>query len=317
MVAPARHGRGRGQRGTFMSGECEGRVAIVTGASRGIGKGIALRLASEGAKVCVVGRSLKKGSHQFAGSLEETAAEIVMAGGDAVAVGADLGDPKYDRRRIVDAAADAFGRPADILVNNAAAPRTFHLGLEKTTREVFMEAVEVNAWAGWELSALVVPGMRELGQGWIVNVSSRAASPKVGPPFAESQVGAQILYGSTKSMLDRITTGAAMELYDDHIAVNTLAPESAVMTENASSWVSPPSNSIEPLETFVEATLALCTCDPATFTGRVTFSLSLLAELSRPVRTIDGKSLVEGWQPGEIDPARLNVHYLSSFNRKS
>jgi len=111
-------------------------------------------------------------------------------------------------------------------------------------------------------------------------------------------------------MLDRITTGAAMELYDDNIAVNTLAPESAVMTENASSLVSPPASSIEPMETFVEATIALCTCDPKTLTGRVTYSLSLLVELGRPVRTVDGSALVAGWQPDEIDRARLIPSYL-------
>jgi NAD(P)-dependent dehydrogenase (short-subunit alcohol dehydrogenase family) len=293
-----------------MSGECAGKIAIVTGGSRGIGKAIALRLAAEGASVCVTSRSAVPGSHQFAGSLAETVAEIEAAGGRGVAVGADFADPSFDRRRVIDAVHDAFGAPVDILVNNAAAPRTFHLGLEQTTREMFMEAVEVNAWAAWELSALVAPDMRARGRGWICNISSRAAGPKVGPPFTKTQVGAQILYGSTKAMLDRITTGAAMELYDDNIAVNTLAPEAAVMTENASSLVSPPANAIEPLETFVEATVALCTCDPRSLTGRVTYSLSLLVELQRPVRSLDGRSLVPGWQPGEIDPARLIPSYL-------
>ena len=137
-----------------------------------------------------------------------------------------------------------------------------------------------------------------------------AAGPKVGPPYAKTQVGAQLLYGSTKAMLDRITTGSAMELYDDNIAVNALAPESAVMTGIASSLVSPPANSIEPMETFVEATIALCTCDPKVLTGRITYSLSLLVELGRPVRTIDGSALVAGWQPNEIDHARLIPSYL-------
>jgi hypothetical protein len=64
------------------------------------------------------------------------------------------------------------------------------------------------------------------------------------------------------------------------------------------------------METFVEATIALCTCDPKTLTGRVTYSLSLLVELGRPVRTIDGSGLVAGWQPDEIDRARLIPSYL-------
>jgi len=300
-------------------GSCEGKVALVTGGSRGIGKAIAQRLAAEGAAVCVTGRSAAPGSHALPGSLTETVAEIEAAGGRALAVGADLGDPTFDRSRILRAAEDHFGAGVDIVVNNAAAPRTFGIGFLDMTHELFVESVEVNAWAAWDLGRLAARAMRERGRGgWIVNISSRAAGPKVGPPYPATQVGAQILYGSTKSMLDRITTGAAMELYDDGIAVNALAPEAAVMTENAATVVSLPASAIEPMETFVEATLALCDGDPKALTGRVLYSLSLLVELERPVRTLDGRSLVPGWQPGEIDPARLRAGYLdANYGRPS
>jgi hypothetical protein len=83
---------------------------------------------------------------------------------------------------------DELGAGVDILVNNAAAPRTFHIGYLEMTREVFVESVEVNAWAAWELGALVAAGMRDRGRGWILNISSRAAGPKVGPPYQPSQV---------------------------------------------------------------------------------------------------------------------------------
>jgi len=291
---------------------CRGRVALVTGASRGIGKALALRLAAEGASVCVTGRPAATGSTRLAGSLAETVRDIEARGARATAISADLADPSFDRRRIVRHAEDTFGRAVDILVNNAAAPRTFHIGFREMTRNVFMESVEVNAWAAWELGQLVTPGMRAGGGGWIVNVSSRAAGPKSGPPYSASQVGAQVLYGATKAMLDRITTGAAMELYDDRIAVNALAPEQAVMTENAALLVSLPESAVEPVEAFAEATLALCTCDPEVLTGRVTYSLSLLTELRRPVYTLDGRHRLPGWQPGEIDPSRLRSGYLAS-----
>ncbi|MFN8027950.1 MAG: SDR family NAD(P)-dependent oxidoreductase [Acidimicrobiia bacterium] len=284
----------------------------MTGGSRGMGKAIALRLAAEGAAVCVTGRSAEPGSHELPGSLRQTVAEIEAAGGRAVAIGADLSDPGFDRATIVRTAADAFGAGVDILVNNAAAPRTFGVGYLDMTREVFAETVEVNDWAAWELGALVARAAIADGRpAWIVNISSRAAGPKVGPPYPQTQVGAQILYGSSKSMLDRITTGAAMELYEHGIAVNALAPEAAVMTENAATLVALPPIAVEPLEAFAEATLALCTCDPATMTGRVLYSVSLLHELQRPVRTLDGRGLVEGWQPGEIDPARMKPGYLA------
>jgi len=179
----------------------------------------------------------------------------------------------------------------------------------------FLSAVEVNVWAAWELAQLVVPGMRARGAGWIVNVSSRAAGPNLGPPFRPSPVGSQALYGGTKAMLDRITSAAAMDLYDANIAVNALAPESAVATENALSWLELPESITEPEETMAEAALALSTCDPSKFTGRITYSLSLLVELDRPVRTLDGKALLAGWQPGEIDPRRLRPGYLASAAR--
>jgi NAD(P)-dependent dehydrogenase (short-subunit alcohol dehydrogenase family) len=294
---------------------CKDRIAIVTGGSRGIGRAIALRLAAEGARVLVTGRSLARGSHEHAGSLEETVEAIRSRGGEAIAVQADLADPGFERRSIVRRAEDAFGDHVDILVNNAAAPREFRDRFQDVPLRSFLTTVEVNVWAAWELSQLVVPGMRARGAGWIVNISSRSAGPVVGPPYRPSPVGSQALYGGTKAMLDRITTAAAMDLHDANIAVNTLAPESAVATENARSWLELPESISEPEETMAEAALALCTCDPRTCTGRITYSLSLLVELGRPVYALDGRTKLAGWQPHEIDPARLRPGYLSPVPR--
>lgn len=294
-----------------MPGSCTGRIAVVTGASRGLGRAIALRLAAEGAKVVATGRSLQPGSHPLPGSLEETVASIEAMGGAAVALQADLSDPSFDRAGILRAASEAFGGETEILVNNAAAPRAFHHRFQDVPEESFRETVEVNLWAAWELTQRAAPGMARAGGGWVVNVSSRSAGPPAGPPYRASPVGSQSLYGGTKAMLDRITAGAAMDLYDAGIRVNTLAPESAIATENASSLLELPPDMCEPLETFAEATLALCSCD-RNLTGRVTYSLSLLAELQRPVRSLDAKELVEGWQPGDVDPARRRPSYIRS-----
>src|SRR5689334_288251 len=98
---------------------CADRVAIVTGASRGIGVAIATRLAAEGAAVALVARSLEPGSGgHLPGSLEETAAEIRAAGGRALPIVADLSEPTCDRAALVETVARALG-PVDILVNNA------------------------------------------------------------------------------------------------------------------------------------------------------------------------------------------------------
>jgi NAD(P)-dependent dehydrogenase (short-subunit alcohol dehydrogenase family) len=290
----------------------EGVVAVVTGASRGIGRAIAQRLASAGASVAVTARTASAGTGSLDGSLDETVALIEAAGGHATSVVIDLADPEGDRGHVIDAAAETFGAPVQVLVNNAAAARNFELGFTAMTAAEFRTQVEVNVWAGWDLARHALPGMREAGAGWILNISSMGAAPKVGPPYAPiAQVGAQCLYGGTKAMLDRLSTGAAMELWPDGIAVNSLAPAGSVLTENMLAVAGAHAAYAEPLETMAEAALALCTGDPRTLTGRVTTSLTLLAELDREVRTLDGRALVAGWQPSDLDPRRLAPCYLA------
>jgi citronellol/citronellal dehydrogenase len=289
----------------------DGRIAVVTGASRGIGRAIAQRFAAEGALVVATGRTLLPDSGPYPGSLTETVRLIEGHGGHAVAVPIDLGDPTADRGMILRAAEAAFGGCADIVVNNAAAVRRFDLRFSSMTAEVFRQSLEVNVWAGWDLAQKAIPGMEAKGAGWILNISSRGAAPKVGPPYSmHSLVAGQCLYGGTKAMLDRLTTGAAMELFDRNIAVNALAPEGAVATDNARMVANVDASVSEPEETMAEAALALCSADPSRMTGQVTYSLSLLVELSRPVWGLDGQTLLHGWQPADIDPSRLFSGYL-------
>lgn len=283
-------------------------LAIVTGASRGIGRAMARRLASEGIAVAAVSRTLRPGEGAYEGSLEETVALINADGGDARAFVADLGRKEIDRPALVAEIEGAFGATADILINNAAAARRYETLFADMRREWFEDSVETNVWNTWDLMKAVIPGMRSKGAGWIVNLSSRQAGPRVGPPFAPHPLAGSVLYGGTKAFIDRMSTGAAMELYDDHIAVNTLAPNRGVATAHAAAAV--PGWPSEPEETMAEAALLLCTEDPAKVTGRVAYSLPLLKEFNRPVRTLDGRDLVEGWQPDDIDEAGFLPHYI-------
>src|SRR5437762_979475 len=98
-------------------GKLDGKVAVVTGASRGIGKGVAKVFAREGAKVVACARTVAEGAHLLPGSLETTAAEIAAAGGAFLPVQGDVSS-EADCERIVRTAQEAFG-PVDVLVNNA------------------------------------------------------------------------------------------------------------------------------------------------------------------------------------------------------
>ena len=148
-------------------GQLEGRVALVTGASRGIGAAIAKRFGAEGAKVAITARTLDQHDH-LEGSLQQTAKEIEALGGTAVPIVADLAEPS-GLDAIVTQTQEALG-PIDVLVNNAAA--AFYLPFTKTSEKRFRVANDINFFAPWRLSQLVVPGMQERREGWILNISS-------------------------------------------------------------------------------------------------------------------------------------------------
>jgi len=279
-------------------GAVDGKVALVTGASRGIGKAIATRLAAEGAAVAICSRP-HPGLAQL-GTLDTARAELEAFGGPVLAVPFDLGDPGLDRATLVDQVEAALG-PIGILVNNVAAGG-FRPFLEWTDAQI-QSNLELNFWSYWHLIRRVLPGMLERGEGWICNLSSVTARVPVGPPFPETAPArAGTIYGGTKAMMDRWTVSLAAEVYGQGVAVNTLAPEAAALTEALAEYATLPEYLCEPLDTMAEAALALCTADPATLTGQVTTSLQLLVDLDRPVHDVTGRTLLADWQPSALPP---------------
>lgn len=271
--------------------QLEGRVALVTGASRGIGAAIAKRFAAEGASVAVTARTLEP-HPKLPGTLLETVDWIEQHGGEAVAIQADLANPA-SWPKVVEHATRELG-DVEILVNNAAA--AFYAPLPAVSEKHFRLSWELNLHAPWELTQLVYPGMRERGDGWILNVSSATSHHPIGPPFDDFSK-TSTLYGATKAALERFTTGAAASLADDRIRVNSLAPVGAVMTEGAVALGVVPDDfaaEAESLEAMAEAALALCSGDDPTLTGRITYCSPILAELGRRVRTLDGKETLDG-----------------------
>ncbi|HWA40051.1 MAG TPA: SDR family NAD(P)-dependent oxidoreductase [Gemmatimonadales bacterium] len=233
-------------------------MAVVTGASRGIGAEIARRLAGEGARVVASARTLEP-DERAPGSLAQTVDEIRASGGEAVAIRCDISHAE-DRAHLIDEATARVG-PIDILVNNAAA--TFMMPLEQWTRKRFDLMVETQMWAPFELSQLVVPAMRSKGEGWILNITSRAAAFAEGPPFdaVQEQSGFSI-YGAVKAGLDRMSNSLGAELRPFGIRVNALAPWDNVATPGASHHDLVEGFALEDISLMADAALALCTGDP-------------------------------------------------------
>jgi NAD(P)-dependent dehydrogenase (short-subunit alcohol dehydrogenase family) len=288
-----------------VAGSCVGRIALVTGASRGIGKGTAIRLAAEGADVAVLARSLD--AVQLGWSMGQTVAEIEGLGRRALAIEADLGDPSVDRGAVIDQVEAELG-PLDILVNNAAAGGYKYFADWDDSELRRMQ--EVNVWAPWQFTRRVLQGMRERKRGWVLNISSAAAEIPAGPPFSSSMVARRgTAYGSTKAMLNRFTASLAVELHGTGIAVNALSPQAATATEGVLASIETgriKSEQTEPLETMVEAALALCTGDPDTLTGQIAYSLDLLRVLGRVTYDLYGIEPVEGWGPEDL-PERIKI----------
>jgi NAD(P)-dependent dehydrogenase (short-subunit alcohol dehydrogenase family) len=271
--------------------DCEGKVALVTGASMGgTGTAIAIRLAAEGAKVAITARTLE--------GLKDTQRHIQATGGEALVIPCDLSRPNGERSTLV-AMVEAELGPVDILVNNAAS--NGYKPFEVTTAKDLERCLQVNLWAPWELMRGVVTGMRSRGFGWILNLTSFAAELPPGPPFPTNIVArGGFQYGASKAALNRLTVSAASECEDDGVAVNALSPQAAIATPSLVEAGWSDEVMFEPLETMAEASLALCTGDPAIMTGRIAYSLQLLIELGRSVYDLRGDELVEGWQPGDL-----------------
>jgi NAD(P)-dependent dehydrogenase (short-subunit alcohol dehydrogenase family) len=134
----------------------EGKVAVVTGASRGIGEAIARRMAGEGAIVAVTARTVEAGDSRFEGSITETVDLITKAGGQAIAVAADL-SKQEDRHRLVEHVTKELG-PIDVLVNNAAV--TFFEPVAEFSERHYDLMFQVQVRAPFELAQLVLPSMK-------------------------------------------------------------------------------------------------------------------------------------------------------------
>ena len=260
-------------------GKLDGKVAAVTGASRGIGKAIAQLFAAEGAKVVCAARTVAEGDHILEGSLNTTVADIAKAGGTAVAMPVDVSQEERCRE-LVAKARETFG-PIDVLVNNAAL--TYFVPVKDIPVRRWLRSFAVNFHGPFILSQLVLQDMVERRSGAIVNISSGAA---IGPgrgPYKEATGGERggTLYGAEKAALERFTQGLAEEVYQYGVSVACVSPSQVVPTPGTVyhklvSGMDDPRG--EPPEMMARAVLLLATEPLDKVTGRVTYSQQILKE---------------------------------------
>ena len=207
-----------------------GKVAIVTGSSRGIGKAMALGLAREGANVVVAARS--ESERDLApGTIYATAAEIEKLGSKALPVRCNVREEE-SIQAMVQQTLDTFGR-IDVLINNAGIG-TYRPFLESTVKEWDL-VLDINLRATYLGCRAVAPIMLELGGGSIINISSHAAgnifSSTLSADAAEGIAMMGQAYGVAKAAVERLTWGLSVELGKHNIAVNVLRPLRPVITE--------------------------------------------------------------------------------------
>ena len=259
-------------------GKLDGKCAVVTGASRGIGQAIAELIAEQGAKVICAARTLKEGDHMLEGSLARTVELIRDQGGEATAVAADVSE-EAECLDLLQQAKAAYG-PVDVLVNNAAL--NYYIPTIEYPTNRWIRAFRINVHAPFILSKAVLPDMIAGSGGAIVNIGSGAA---IGPgrgPYEDQVARGGVMYGATKAALERFTQGLAQEVSEHgNISVTCVSPSRVVPTpgtvyHNLVDGMDDPRG--EPPSMMAQATLLLATEAAERVNGRVTYSQQILQE---------------------------------------
>jgi citronellol/citronellal dehydrogenase len=265
--------------------DLSGKVAIVTGASRGIGKAIALRLAEAGCAVTIAAKS-ERSRDKLPGSIHETVEQIEAAGGKALAVRTDLRSGE-DVEAMVKATVEKFGR-VDLLVNNAGA--LWIQPVMKTPMKRFDLVHSVNARAPFLAAQLCAGAMMQHGQGGhILNIS---------PPLEVAMMKGKVGYCMSKFAQTLMSFGMADEMSGDGICVASLWPATIVESQASINhnmggpemWRKP--------EVVADAVLAWMTLPLEEATGKAWLDEEALA--AKGVSDLEPYNCVEGGQPFRI-----------------
>ncbi len=262
---------------------------LVTGGGTGMGLAFATAFAAHGAQVAIASRNAEH--------LEAGAATIAAAtGAEALTQVVDVRDTESVAALATTLKTEWGG--LDVLVNNAAASIGGSI-LDFPAKRVRL-SMEANVVAPLELAQLVVPGMVDRGEGWIVNLSSATANLHGGAPYDVTESSRMLaVYGASKAALNRITDGLAVQLHGTGVRVNAVQPRAAVLSEGAAAIVGTRlrPDQVESMEAMVEGLVALCDCGPD-HTGHIEDSLGIIQRLGLVVQHLDAS----GPFPGGIRP---------------
>ena len=250
-----------------MTGRLAGQVAIITGASRGLGQYCAVGFAKEGAKVAVAARTVEATEKGLPGTIYHTADLINEAGGEALPVVCNVVD-QASITAMVEQVLDRWGR-IDILMNNAAIQPP---GDNWDIREKHWNLIyTVNVNGPFYCIRAVLPTMVAQRRGNIINISSGATVG--GTP-----------YGGTKRALEAMTEGLALELRSKNIAVNVLKPVAAIETPGYLFAQVPRGQGgapeLPPPDSYVEASVLLACQTPDTYTGQINNDAEVIGNLA-------------------------------------
>lgn len=257
----------------------KGKVCIITGASRGIGRDVAVALGAEGASVVIAARSESVWDKRLPGTIYTVAREVEERGGESLPLRCDVSKDE-DLENLVARTMERFGR-IDMLMNNAAILIPGNM-LSVQPRHIDL-IWRVDGRAPLMAIKYALPHIIDGGGGHIINVSSRAAVfPGPGPYNvpAGAPVGGSF-YGMIKAGLERLSQGLARELTPHKIAVNVLSPQGGIATPGNRFARNDPENPDLNFEEAVEmgkATVWLVQQDPSQFTGNILYDKEVCAK---------------------------------------
>ncbi|QCJ48011.1 MULTISPECIES: SDR family oxidoreductase [Haloprofundus] len=274
----------------------DGRVAFITGTSRGIGKALALAFADAGAAVVSTGKTMDE-HERLPGTVTQTTEEIRERGGDSIALQLDVRD-ESNVESAIEETVDEFGG-IDLVVNNAGAIQFG--GVDDIPAKRFDLLMDVNARGAYVTTRAALPYLRESDHAHVVMNS---------PPTTMEPAPGKAAYALSKYGMTFLARSLADELRSDEVAVNSVWPVSAIETEATRHFeLGRPEDWRKP-QVVVDAMLELVTRDPTECTGNEFYDEELLREAG--VSEFARYAVVDGADPGPTSAQLFDSRYGQS-----